>query len=324
VAVNITVGIGLAIATATAVVIPTATVELRLLTAGLIAIATAIAPAAGAADRGCNLKVYVNRSGYMAQAQDYALKVLVNHQLEEVTAIFATPLRVSENQDPVLSIKDKEYFELDRLVVKTRELRLTRNWADRQVFSCSFDWKSGRWLAPFPSYTFSMPTRFTAFELIQLYKLGKENSMLGFNVPLADSNFDECFLTLNMHTSLGGYVIEGVEESEVLSLGYETHEITREMVFPSLQVTGPKTSKLDSPIEFSVQIVDGVGNHLSQDAEIYFESINGYLPKPRKKTSNGHALIRVLPIGLEIGDTVRLKAGFKFYPALDDALVTIV
>ena len=52
--------------------------ELRLLTAGLIAIATAIAPAAGAADRGCNLKVYVNRSGYMAQAQDYALKVLVN------------------------------------------------------------------------------------------------------------------------------------------------------------------------------------------------------------------------------------------------------
>jgi len=61
------------------------------------------------------MKTYINRSGYMAQAQDYALKVFVDHQLEEVTAIFATPLRVTENQVAVLTIKDKEYFELDRL-----------------------------------------------------------------------------------------------------------------------------------------------------------------------------------------------------------------
>ena len=269
------------------------------------------------------MKAYINRSGYMAQAQDYALKVLVDVPQEEVTVIFATPLMKSAEHQVAFSIEGRDYYELDRLLIRTRELRLGRNWADRQVFSCSFDWKSSKWLAPFPSYTFSMPTRFTAFELIQLYKLGKENSMLSFNIPFADSTFNECFLTLNLQTSLGGYVIEGLNVQDILSLGYETHEITREMVFPSVQVSPPDVARLDSPIEFSVQIVDGVGNSLTNDAEVYFEAINGYLPKARKRTNQGTAVISVLPLGLEVGDTVRLKAGFKFYPALDDAQVVI-
>lgn len=269
------------------------------------------------------MKAYINRSGYMAQAQDYALKVLVDVPQEEVMVIFATPLMKSAEHQVAFSIEGRDYYELDRLLIRTREMRLGRNWADRQVFSCSFDWKSGKWLAPFPSYTFSMPTRFTAFELIQLYKLGKENSMLSFNIPFADSTFNECFLTLNLQTSLGGYVIEGLNVQDILSLGYETHEITREMVFPSVQVSPPDVARLDSPIEFSVQIVDGVGNPLTNDAEVYFEAINGYLPKTRKRTNQGTAVISVLPLGLEVGDTVRLKAGFKFYPALDDAQVVI-
>lgn len=269
------------------------------------------------------MKAYINRSGYMSQAQDYALKVLVDVALEEVTVIFATPLMKAEDHQVAFSIDGKKYFELDRLLVRTKELRLSRNWADRQVFSCSFDWKSGKLLAPFPSYTFSMPTRFTAFELIQLYKLGKENYMLSFNIPFADSTFEECFLTLNLHSSLGGYVIEGLDAQDILSLGYETHEITREMVFPSIQVSPPEVAKLDSPIEFSVQIVDGLGNPLNNDGEIYFEAINGYLPKSRKRTSQGKAIVSVLPLGLAVGDSIRLKAGFKFFPALDDAQVVI-
>lgn len=269
------------------------------------------------------MKAYINRSGYMSQAQDYALKVLVDCVNEEVAIIFATPLMQSVDHQAAFSIEGKDYFELDRLLVRTKELRLSRNWADRQVFSCSFDWKSGKWLAPFPSYTFSMPTRFTAFELIQMYKLGKENSMLSFNIPFADSTFEECFLTLNLHTSLGGYFIDGIDANDILSLGYETHEITREMVFPSVQVNSPEEAKLDAPIEFSVQIVDGVGNPLTNDAEVYFEAINGYLPKSRQRTTGGKAKVKVLPMGLEVGDSVRLKAGFKFYPALDDAQVVI-
>lgn len=269
------------------------------------------------------MKVYINRSSYMAQAQDYALKVLVDAPQEEVTVIFATPLMKSPDHQVAFSFAGKDYFELDRLLVRTKELRLSRNWADRQVFSCSFDWRSGKWLAPFPSYTFSMPTRFTAFELIQMYKLGKENSMLSFNIPFAGSTFDECFLTLNLHTTLGGYVIEGIDAQDIQSLGYETHEITREMVFPSVKVSPPEEAKLDAPIEFSVQIVDGVGNPLTNDAEIYFEAINGYLPKSRQRTTQGKTVVKVLPLGLDVGDSVRLKAGFKFYPALDDAQVVI-
>lgn len=269
------------------------------------------------------MKIYINRSRYMAQAQAYALKLRVDPAKQEVEAVIGTLLRRGEDQQAAFAVDGVDYFELDRTVIRVSELRVSRNWSDRQVFSCSYEWRLGRWLAPFPNYTYTLPFRFTAFEMNQMFKLGKENSMVAFNVPFADSTFEECFLTLNLHPTLGGLLVEGVPSSDVLSLGYDTHEVTREMVFPSVQVKAPDVAHVGQPVAFSLQVVDALGHPLAHDAEIHLEAVNGYCPKPRVRTYQGAAQAVVLPLGLGAGDTVRLKAGFKFFPALDDAQVTL-
>lgn len=269
------------------------------------------------------MKIYFNRSPLMAQAQAYSLKLRVDPSLQEIEVVIATRLRSAECQGIAFAIDGVDYFELDRTVIRFKDLQAMRAWGDRQVFSCSYEWRMGRWLAPFPQYTYSLPFRFTAFEMSQMFKLGKENSMVTLNVPFADSSFGECFLTVNLHPNLGGLVVEGLPASDILNSDSDTHEVTRESLFPSVRLIAPAVARASEPLAFSIQVVDGSGNPLTHDAEIFLESVNGYCPKPRVRTQRGKAQVRVLPLGLDAGDTVRLKAGFKFFPALVDAQVTL-
>lgn len=269
------------------------------------------------------MKVYLCRSRFMSRAQAYAIKLHIDATRQEVQVAIGTQLRRVEDQPAAFSVDDVDYFELASTVIRVSELQASRNWSDRQVFSCSYDWKLGRWLAPFPQYVYSLPFRFTAYEMNQMFKVGQENSLVALNVPFADSAFDECFLTVNLHPSLGGILVEGAASSDVLNLGYETPDVNREMVFPSVQVTAPALARVGQPLAFSLQVVDGVGHPLAHDTEIYLEAVNGYCPKPRVRTHQGVAQAQVLPLGLEVGDTVRLKAGFKFFPALAEARVTL-
>ena len=272
---------------------------------------------------GEQMKIYICRSRFMSQAQAYAIKLHIDNQKREVRAVIGTRLRRTDDQSAAFMVDDVDYFELASTVIRVSELRASRNWSDRQVFSCAYDWKLGRWLAPFPQYVYSQPFRFTAYEMNQMFKVGQENSLIALNVPFADSAFDDCFLTVNLHPTLGGIVVDGEASSDILNLGYDTHDETREMVFPSVQVSAPLVARVGQPLAFSLQVVDGTGHPLPRDAEVHLESVNGYCPKPRVRTYQGTAQAVVLPLGLEAGDTVRLKAGFKFFPALGEAQVTL-
>ncbi len=274
------------------------------------------------------MKVYLNRSPYMAPAQDYAIQVHIDTSREQIHAVFATPLISSDGNtemvSPTFEVAGRPYYAMDEITLDVPAIRKSRSWSDRQVFNCSFDWRLRKWLAPFPSYTFSLPTRFTGFEMMQMYRITKENFMLGFNVPFANATFDECFVTVNLHPEMGGCIVEGVLPNDIEELGYQSHEITREMKFPSVRVKAPNTARADAPVIFDLQLLDGKGDPIfDRDAEIYCEAVNGYLPKTRLMTQSGLAQVKVLPLGLESGDVVRLKAGFKFYPGLDDAQVTL-
>jgi hypothetical protein len=272
---------------------------------------------------GDRMKIYISRSRFMSQAQAYAIKLHIDAMKQEVQVVIGTLLRRVEDQPAAFSVDGVDYFDLSSTVIRVSELRASRNWSDRQVFSCAYDWKLGRWLAPFPQYVYSRPFRFTAYEMNQMFKVGQENSLIALNVPFADSAFDDCFLTVNLHPTLGGIVVEGEASADILNLGCDTHDETREMVFPSVQVSAPLVARVGQPLAFSLQVVDGAGHPLPRDAEVHLESVNGYCTKPRVCTYQGAGQAVVLPLGLEAGDIVRLKAGFKFFPALGEAQVTL-
>ena len=95
------------------------------------------------------------------------------------------------------------------------------------------------------------------------------------------------------------------------------------MEFPDLRVIAPANVIAGDPVEFTVQMLDGLGTPSNRDAEIHLESVNGYLPVSRRRTQSGMTTATVMTLGLQAGDTVRLKAGFKFYPGCADAQVVL-
>jgi hypothetical protein len=167
-----------------------------------------------------------------------------------------------------------------------------------------------------------MPTRFSAADASRHVWNG--NFLVGLNVPFANSTFDECFVTVNLGQGACECLVDGLANEDIEESAYQFSGYVREMEFPSVRVDAvAPTVKAGEPASFNLQMVDGLGNPIARDADLYLETVNGFLPVTRRTTQGGKAVATVLTTGMQAGDAVRLKAGFKFYPAASDAEVAI-
>jgi hypothetical protein len=267
------------------------------------------------------MKLYIVKNSGLAAAPGYNISLVVDRAAETVKATLA--LRVLQNAEPV--IKDEpsfSYVEKDSVLFSTRDLRVGRDWSERQTYLAGFDWSAGRFRSPVPLSTFTMPTRFSARDASRHVWNG--NFLVGLNVPFANSTFDECFITVNLGATACACSVDGLANEDIEESSYQHSGYVREMVFPSVKVSAVSpTVKAGEPASFNLQMVDGLGNPMTRDAELYLETVNGFLPVTRRITQDGKAVATVLTMGMQAGDVVRLKAGFKFYPAADDAEVAI-
>ncbi len=267
------------------------------------------------------MKVFLVRAGKLSTALDYAIHLKVDQAAEQVLMRFGLRHRPDSDQPSDFSVEGVTYQVVAEQLFAYRELRNNRGWSDRQSFMTGYRWAEKRLIDPLPLYVYTLSTRFTAPEASGHVWNG--NFLTGFNVPFADSSFDECFVTVNLHPTLGGCLVEGVASMDVEHTDYQSSAQVREMEFPDLRVIAPANVIAGDPAEFTVQMLDGLGNPSNRDAEIHFESVNGYLPVSRRRTQGGMTTATVMTLGLQAGDTVRLKAGFKFYPGCADAQVVL-
>jgi hypothetical protein len=274
--------------------------------------------------RGVDMKVYVVKNTGLAGTRDYRISLEIDREAETVKATLA--MRVLPSPDP--EIKDQNegepsYADKDSVLFAARELRAGRDWSERQAYLAGFDWlDGGRFRAPVPLSTLTQPTRFSAADIAR--HIWNGNFLVGLNVPFTNSTFDECFVSVNLGQGDGGCVVSGLADADVELTQYSSSGNVREMVFPSVEVKADTASvKAGEPATFSLQMLDGLGDPTTRDAELYLETVNGFLPVVRRRTQDGKARATVLTTGMQAGDTVRLKAGFKFYPGADDAEVTL-
>jgi hypothetical protein len=82
----------------------------------------------------------------------------------------------------------------------------------------------------------------------------------------------------------------------------------------------------DESVTFDVQLVrEWYGDEIHSPAEIYLECVNGYLPKTRiRLDENGHGTFRFISLGLEKGDIMKVKAGFRFMTNSAEADIAII
>jgi hypothetical protein len=57
--------------------------------------------------------------------------------------------------------------------------------------------------------------------------------------------------------------------------------------------------------------------------DVYIESYSGYLPVRKKETSGGCASFKVYATGLDVGDKILVKAGFKDFSGMCSTTVTV-
>ena len=147
-------------------------------------------------------------------------------------------------------------------------------------------------------------------------RLGAEDALIHIYVPFADSDF----------TGMGYKIILLSPQSRIISnasfveLTHEQH-LSPMLFFPRLELSGSDEMPPDSVAEFTCSpFYEGELTTRFLQAEL--ENINGYLPKTRLNLT-GPETFKVRSLGLEPGDEIKIKAGFRYRPAMVEKIVRI-
>jgi hypothetical protein len=131
-------------------------------------------------------------------------------------------------------------------------------------------------------------------------------------------------VNINPDVNKGDCVVLGVDASDIERTDYSASAQVRELILlPGVQVSAPASCTANGQVDVHLQVVDANDQPLERDAEIFLETVNGYLPKTRIKTVNGQAIVPFLALGLNDGDSARVKAGFKYFSGASDATIQI-
>ena len=214
--------------------------------------------------------------------------------------------------DPVFDAEEQE------VRVNLAVLRNRPDWCDHQCYFLSL--KDGRLGPLFSLFVATLPARLAATEFATM---SQQSLILGINVPFADATDDELFLTVNMNQrcrdadiSLDGDLY--LEWSQAASSG--TH---RTLLLPHLRLSAPSTIAADGQATITIQLEDAAEQPIERQATVYLEAVSGVLPRARVTTTQGTAAVPVFATGLRPGEKVRIKAGWKYFPGVDDITLEV-
>lgn len=96
--------------------------------------------------------------------------------------------------------------------------------------------------------------------------------------------------------------------------------------WPVLGLSGPDTLPAEGSGEYALTLTDPEsGAPLIDPSPIaWLEATAGYLPKRRVAIAGGTAAFRLAALGLEAGDRIKLKAGWRFHSGLAEKEIAIV
>ena len=139
--------------------------------------------------------------------------------------------------------------------------------------------------------------------------------------PFADVPFTQCGMTLKYNVSKGfnsnitGWV--AATDNDYQS-NLETELPTMKLISGGGNIAAGATGAV------SLQMVDGAGNLLARSSTLYLEETGGFLPLKRVAVANGLAGFNVMAMGLEAGQTFKVKVGFRTYSGVLDVPFQVV
>ena len=141
-------------------------------------------------------------------------------------------------------------------------------------------------------------------------------------VPFKSSPLEDWSLGFNVFDPVLIKAGGGIEIIPAISLA-----LVREETLPVVQFIGPNPVDVagngEAAIEFRLETPEGVPI-TDRDAEVYLEATAGYLVGRRIKTVGGQGSTSFRPDGMVVGESAKIKVGFKYFSGTDDLMVNVL
>lgn len=248
---------------------------------------------------------------------DAANQILTTNTMPQPGAFWCpeTDLQFTSVSGNILGMRS-DLMKVTDFKIVTQAIRSRQFRHDRQVWLYWCDWGIQTLLwGPVPYYQMAAGNKLSTL-LSPLYWGRLE--VVSFCSPFYNSTFQDSFLTV-MANDL---VVEGDIEI-IVDHGFDNTLDLRNYLLPHIKLTSEGTLTPNQPALIHAEVVDAEGNPYGGDMEIWFETINGYLPYTRKTTTNGTTSVKILALALETGDEIRVKAGTKFVTGLADITLVV-
>lgn len=202
------------------------------------------------------------------------------------------------------------------LTVSMEELRARQEWKDRSVWSVLLQ-NNGLHAVPvgiMNKDAESMPMRRSPGITSRVYGTPILFDML---VPFADADFDDISFIFYVGQDFilaSNAVFEEVSMEEAMAL--------RDTLLPTLTMDGPTNVSAGGTATLSISSF-WKGAPCSRPLTVELESVNGYLPKTRL-VFTGQTTFPVMALGLVAGDSMRIKAGFRYRASVDEKTLEVV
>lgn len=190
---------------------------------------------------------------------------------------------------------------------------------DQCVFLMKVD-KTGNLYRPFNRTLVTLPGRLSKDVV---YSEEMTGSAISIKTDFAGQTWADATVVVKASTSHGYKVcVEGQGLIQPLPI---PDNVDTPMVYPTLILSGPPTVTAQDTATVTVECRMPSGElRMDCSSEVFLESVVGVLPKTRVRLINGVGSFRVLTTGLDAGDTVRVKAGWRYVPGLGEVSIPVI
>lgn len=123
------------------------------------------------------------------------------------------------------------------------------------------------------------------------------------------------------------YIVQMHDAAGVLECADPIATLATPQEFTALQfrprIIGPTTAGVTSPsVPLSIQLEDSDGQPIAATGTVFLETTAGTLSRPRVVLDEqGVGTFELFTAGIQSGETVKIKAGFRYFPGAEDHLV---
>ncbi|WP_300300940.1 hypothetical protein [Ferrovibrio sp.] len=188
--------------------------------------------------------------------------------------------------------------------------------------------RNGSLEIPFNRYLESYPSK-AHRQMILASK--HQITLLMLCVPFARDNLDKCTLVLKYNEDYG-CAHNMPSPLAMPATQIETNDPSINFLFgvkallPSLRLVGPDVIGAGQMASYAVELFDKNIDALITDhsVRLYLETNAGYLPHRQVFTKDGVANFNLMALGLEPGDKIKLKVGWRNYSGADEKIIAVV